>query len=332
MTIEKLPSGSYRIRQRYKGKLYLITLDHKPTQKEAVMLMAEKMETNNDGPKVKGNTVERCVEEYINDRENILSPGTIKGYMTIKRSMSSAFLSANIYDVTAADIQKEVNLYSKNHSAKSVRNFNGFISAVFSVYRPNMIFHTSLPQRPVVKRQRASEDDVQRILEASKNDKTYHVAFQLGVLGLRRGEIAALQLSDLKGNELTINKDITEDKNFHWVVKNIPKTEASNRTIIIPESLANEIRENGKIFDLTPPMLVQTLHKYQKELGIPEFRFHDLRSYCASYLHFLGYPDKYIQEFCGWSSSYTMNRIYKEVMEDKMKDAKLEMASSLLGK
>lgn len=40
MKIEKLPSGSYRIRKMYKGQTYTVITDYKPTQKEALKLMA----------------------------------------------------------------------------------------------------------------------------------------------------------------------------------------------------------------------------------------------------------------------------------------------------
>lgn len=329
MTIDKLPSGAYRIRHMYKGKSYSLTLDHKPTSKEAMILISDKM--NKDAaPSSKGSTFGACANEYLTDRENVLSQGTIKGYSTIIRAMSDSFKKINIYDVSMADIQREINRYSANHSPKSVRNMNGFISAVMRVYRDGMIINTSLPQKVEIRHHRPSEEDVKHILEKSIGTM-YHIPFQLGVLGLRRGEVCALTLDDINGTELTINKDVIEDKNFHWVVKNMAKTSASNRTIQIPQKLADEIRESGKIFELTPPMLVQTLHSYQDQLGIEHFRFHDLRSYCASYLHYLGYPDKYIQNYCGWASGYTMNKIYKEAMEDKQKDIQKGMADSLLG-
>ena len=40
MKIEKLPSGSYRIRKMYKGQMYTVVFNEKPTQKEAMQAMA----------------------------------------------------------------------------------------------------------------------------------------------------------------------------------------------------------------------------------------------------------------------------------------------------
>lgn len=48
MKIEKLPSGSYRIRKMYKGKTYAVITDYKPTQKEAITLMAAELEKSQD--------------------------------------------------------------------------------------------------------------------------------------------------------------------------------------------------------------------------------------------------------------------------------------------
>ena len=44
MKIEKLPSGSYRIRKMYKGITYTVVTDYKPTQKEALQLLAAEMD------------------------------------------------------------------------------------------------------------------------------------------------------------------------------------------------------------------------------------------------------------------------------------------------
>ena len=44
MKIEKLPSGSYRIRKMYKGQTYTVIFDYKPTQKEAMQAMAAELD------------------------------------------------------------------------------------------------------------------------------------------------------------------------------------------------------------------------------------------------------------------------------------------------
>jgi integrase len=48
MKIEKLPSGSYRIRKMYHGKSYTVITDYKPTQKEAIQLLAAELDSAND--------------------------------------------------------------------------------------------------------------------------------------------------------------------------------------------------------------------------------------------------------------------------------------------
>ena len=43
MKIEKLPSGSYRVRKMYKGKMYSVVFDGKPTQKEALLAITDRL-------------------------------------------------------------------------------------------------------------------------------------------------------------------------------------------------------------------------------------------------------------------------------------------------
>ena len=47
MKIEKLKSGSYRIRKMYKGLVYSVVVDYKPTQKEALILLAHELKKLN---------------------------------------------------------------------------------------------------------------------------------------------------------------------------------------------------------------------------------------------------------------------------------------------
>ncbi len=136
MKIEKRSSGSYRVRKMYKGKTYTLTFDGKPTQKEVVLKMAEKLEKAQENHK--SMTFRTAAEKYIEAKRNVLSPSTIRGYNGILKQISESVLDESIYDVTAMDVQKEINRYSKEHSPKSVYNFHGFISAILGMFCPNL--------------------------------------------------------------------------------------------------------------------------------------------------------------------------------------------------
>ena len=175
-----------------------------------------------------------------------------------------------------------------------------------------------------------SEEDIRRILDASKDDKAYHVAFQLGVMGMRRSEICALTMDDIDQNTLTINKALVQDRDNNWIVKPT-KTTAGTRKLYIPDSLVHEIRENGYIFKGYPNKMSVALKRYQRKLGIPSFRFHDLRHFMASYAHAKGMSDADIMSTGGWKSDYTMKSIYRNEMNAKAEQKKL-FDSMILGK
>ena len=216
MKIEKLPSGSYRIRKMYKGKTYTVITDYKPTQKEALQLLSAKFD------KVPTSSVHLTFEEaankYMEVKANVLSPSSIDGYSSVLRNLSEEFTSMNINDITAIDIQKEINDYSSTRSPKTVRNAHGFISAVLGMFRPELNISTTLPQKRKNDEYIPSDEDVKRILERAKGTR-YEIPLLLATFGLRRSEICALTIDDLNGNTLTINKALVKNENGKFVIK-----------------------------------------------------------------------------------------------------------------
>lgn len=323
MKLEKLSSGSYRYRKMVNGERIYITFDHKPSEREITLRLAERMTDNG-----KKDTLRHCIADYISTRESILSPSSIRTYNNFKNIIGSNLLDKDIYCITQTDIQREINRYATDHSPKSVRSLHGFISSVLSVYRPQFVLRTSLPRNDVKPRFRPNTEQIKAILNATEGT-ALNVCIQLGILSLRRGEICALTLSDLDGNELHINKTMVYNKK--WIVKETPKTEESNRTIIIPDALADEIRDRGYIFNLSPQKLNDHLHKVTDELGIPRFRFHDLRSYFASYASTLNIPEADIMKMGGWKSDFVFKRIYRESLDESYKESAKRISDSILG-
>lgn len=320
MKLERLPSGSYRYKKQINGKKYSITFDHKPTQVEIsqfLLSISDRVDKNSFGV---------CCENYISLKEPVLSPSTIRTYYTMKRSLSDELLRADINNIDQIMIQNEIGLYSKSHSAKSTYNLHGFISAVLGMYRPNLHLHTTLPQKVKYDHYVPSEEEIKLILEESEGTP-YHIPIQLGILGMRRSEICCLDDTDLVGNQLSISKaKVKSDKG--WVTKNVTKTTEGKRVIYLPDSLVEEIKKNG-MYQGAPGTIVRYLHSTQSKLGIPHFRFHDLRGFYASYAHSKGIPEQVILESGGWKSSYVMKNVYRRAMEKDKERYQKQFADGL---
>lgn len=326
MKIEKLPSGSYRIRKMYKGKMYTVVTEYKPTQKEAIQLISKEFEKSNHAS-VEHMTFRQASEKYTELKSNVLSPRTIKEYSEMPNRLSDWFCDKLISDISQFDIQKQINELAENKSPKTVRNYHGFISAVMGTFVKSLNISTTLPQKLKNEPYIPSDDDVSAILEYAKGTE-YEIAILLACYGLRRSEICALTMDDISGDEININKAKVLDKNKNWVTKTT-KTFSSTRTIVVPIELINKIREQGYIYKGHPNSLTDFLTAAQKKLSIPHFSIHKLRHYFASKMSALNVPDEDILKYGGWETDYVMKSVYRHSLEDKNKDAQRRAAQML---
>lgn len=327
MKIEQTSKNTYRVRKSYNGKVYTVRFDHKPTQKEVALALGESMQ--NDTVSDNG-SFKKYALEYIKNRKDVMSPATVRTYsLKIKNQLSEHFLGLNLYDITSEDIQIEITKFSKNHAPKTVKSLYGFINTIITSYRPSFVSRVKLPQTIKKSEYEPNSEDIKALLDYCK-DNRYSIPFQLGVLGLRRGEICALSIDDLSGNELTIHRSMVY-LDGKWIAKESPKTDSSNRTIYLPDSLVEEIQKQGCIFDGHPNALNKAIHRYQNKLGIPQFKFHTLRSYFASYAHSLGIPDSDIMAIGGWSTDSVMKSVYRKSLEESKKESMKRLTNGILG-
>lgn len=325
MKIEKLPSGSYRIRKMYKGQMYTVIFDTKPTQKEAMQAMARELDKIQE--KHTSMTFQAAAEQYIESKRNILSPSTIRGYATIINQLPKSFMTENVHDITALDVQAEINLLSKKCSPKTVRNYHSFISAVLGVFCPNLKLTTTLPQKLKNEPYIPSDGDIKKILEYASGTQ-YEIPIILACYGLRRSEICALTLDDIEGDIVKINKAKVQNEKKEWVIKTT-KTTSSTREIIIPLDTADKIRQKGYVYRGDPGRITAFLHSTQEKLGIPRFSIHKLRHYFASKMSALNIPDADIMKMGGWETDYIMKSVYRHSTIDKEENAKRDASEKL---
>ncbi len=325
MKIEKRNADSYRIRKMYKGQMYIVTFDHKPTQKEAMLAMADELKKVQK--KHESMTFEDASKEYIESKRNVLSPSTIRGYDIIIKNLPESFRKKNIHDITALDVQAEINCLAKKCSPKTVRNYHGFISAVLGTFYPDLKIKTTMPQKLKNEPYIPSAHDIKHILKYA-NGTEFEIPIILACYGMRRSEICALKTEDIEEDIVHINKAMVQDENKKWVIKTT-KTTAGTRDIIIPSDLAGKILEKGYVYKGHPNSITCFLFKAQDALGIPHFSIHKLRHYFASEMSSMGIPEADIMQMGGWETDYVMKSVYRHSMMEKEEKAKRDAAEKL---
>ena len=333
MKFEKLPSGNYRITKQVNGKRYRATLDHKPSKAEADQVIQELIEQSSTLGS-KDMTFRSAGEGYIDLKSSVLSPSTKTGYRSALRQISPDFAEMSINRLDNIIVQKEINnLAKKGLSPKTVRNLGSFVKTVLKMYRPQLNITISMPPKRHVEYHTPTSEMVQMVLKHEQGTE-YYVPYSLAVLSLRRSEICALDVSDISGNMILVHKakikDRSKDGKELWVIKEYGKTEKSHRKIFLPDALLSTILDQGYIYKGSPDNLLKHLHKTQDALGLPHFRLHDFRHYFSSYAHYIGIPDKYIQEQGGWKTDYVMKNVYRHTFEEKYEGYSSTVASQIL--
>lgn len=67
--------------------------------------------------------------------------------------------------------------------------------------------------------------------------------------------------------------------------------------------------------------------KLLEKLGLPHYRFHDLRHYAVSTMLLLNLPKKYIADYVGHETEHMIDTVYGHVMQDK-KDSLLDTVNT----
>lgn len=322
MSIEKLKSGSYRIRIMSDGVVYRKTLDHKPSTKELKIITGE-MLAKSEEKKVESGSFARAYKDYIESRMNTCSPSTLRGYDSVFRNIPEWFRKKNVYDITKKDAQKVINEYAADHSPKSVYNLNSLVHAVLKEERPGMELVTKIPDRIPKEVYIPSNEEVDAILEDVRGTK-YEVPLTLAALGLRRSEICALTIEDLHGNMLSVTKAKVKQRDEEWVVKPYTKTPESVRDVYIPDHIRDLIVERGYVYKGDPGRIDFVLKQTEKKLGIQDFSLHKLRHYYASEMHAMGASEANILANGGWKTNSIMNSVYRharKATDDQIKFA-----------
>ena len=182
-----------------------------------------------------------------------------------------------------------------------------------------------LPPKKAREMQVLTPDEIQRFLIQAKEDGYYEMFLLELCSGMRRGELLALEWRDLnfKTGELRIDKQVTFLNG--QTVCSKPKTKESMRTIVLPQSLVEVLREYRKMVESklmfpspakggdeyrNPCSVGSTMRLILDRAGCKHVRFHDLRHTFATMALENGMDIKTLSSVIGHKSSATTLDIY----------------------
>lgn len=270
-------------------------------------------------------TIRQACESYIASKDSVLSPATIRGYWIIVNNRLSGIMDLDVMEITQIQIQREMNAESKKYSAKTVHNDHGFLSSVLSMFRPEFVLHTRLPQKQQKAPHVPSNDEIETLMKSiESSDSDLYKALLLAAFGsLRRSEICALTYADISGDVVNVNKVMIPDKNNEYVIKYTTKSDAGTRLVTMPHEVILKLKrysESDRVVQHSPRSVTHRFRTAIRKAGLEHFRFHDLRHYQASILHAMGVPDQYIMARGGWKTDATLKSVYRHQMDEKRKE------------
>lgn len=338
---KKLPSGSWRIRvldheeivlddfghpiRLPNGKIKKIQFtksftvaDPSPAGRKECERLAAVWESEHafDENIASPQTVKDMIEAYINLKEDILSPTTIRGYRTIQRNNFNLINDYKIHMLKKSDLQKWVNQLSIRLSPKTVRNTWGLLTAALDMYYPSKRITATLPMDIPKEIYTPSDEDIRKLIEHIHGTVLERAVILGAFCGMRRGEICALTDQDIKDGYITVSKSLVRDGG-KTIIKS-PKTASSYRTIKISSRVEEMLSGiHGRIVPTHPEDISVQFAAAVKSCGLPHFRFHDLRHYSASIMHALGIPDQYVMDRHGWKTDRTLKAVYRNIINSE---------------
>lgn len=298
-------------------------------------------------------TVGEYLEQWIDNYASSVSKSTASSYRRVIKYQLSKLSNNPLDKLNPFIIQSFYTALMQDYSSTSVNYAHRILkmalkqAVLWKMLPYNPADAVEAPKKAHIETETLTVDEINRIKEyLRKNNRDYYIPFMIGITtGMRRGEIAALEWSDINfaNSRIYINRAMKRiDKEIEI---SATKNKSSARSIGMTRSLVtvlkgwkieqmeNRLRygkyygdnvisgkkrdlvctwENGKAIPLS--YYAAGMKKALQHLGIKKYvRFHDLRHTHATLLLEQNVEAKIVQERLGHSNISTTMDLYSHV-------------------
>ena len=324
----------------------------------AIQIEMQRKHLRTDRVPTVGQFLEYWLTQSVRPR---VRPLTAAGYsVNVRKHIVPTLGRIRLDRLTPQNVQELLNdRLAVGLSAKTVRYVHQVLrTALGMAVRWDMVDRNvaTLVDPPRGKRPRVrtlGPDEARRFLDSvhgHRLEALYSVAL---ALGLRQGEALGLRWQDvdLAGGVVSVRHQLQRIETKLTLVE--PKTERSRRTLVMPPSIVERLREHSKrqlaeklwagskwaendlVFanrfgaPLQARRVIAEFHKALRDAGIPRIRFHDLRHSCATLLLIQGVSPRVVMEILGHSEIAMTMDTYSHVAPELQREAADRMESLL---
>ncbi|WP_202709699.1 tyrosine-type recombinase/integrase [Sporosalibacterium faouarense] len=326
----------------------------KRTKEETKKYMREILyKIEND--KVRVDTVNMTVKEFLDNWYNTYCINNLKltTYTGYRQYLDSYIIprigNVRIVDLKPIEIQ---NMYydimqngrvngNKPLSGKTIVQAHRILhkalksAVMMQILEMNPCDFVELPKKKKFKPSVLDEEEVKPFINGFKNTEVYIGVVLAITLGLRRGEVLGLLWKDIdfKKKILTVDKTlVVADKK---IKVDTPKTEKSNRVLLLSNSLIEVLileKENRQALDndyvvlnpegerWNPSSFSRRYSEIRDKKCLKKIRFHDLRHTNATIMYRANIKAKVMQERLGHSNISTTLDIYTHLFKEDQQE------------
>ena len=294
---------------------------------------------------VKGQLSPTTIQHYIDQTNNYIIPEFGDMYLQQVKNID--------VQKWVFSLQKQSPLTGKPMAPKTIKNIFLNLSAamkkavMLELIPKNPCDNITMPKLERFQPDIYSMEEVEHMLDCAKGTSMYLPLMIEVCIGLRRGELLALKWKhiDFEDGYLTVEENLVTVVNER--ITKSPKTKSGKRTIQIPSTLLELLKETHTERNAKPNDYIicqedgspyksdsfsLKFRRFLKANDLKHIRFHDLRHINATIMLSLGISPKVAQERLGHSSYQITMDIYSHVLKKVEKEAADKLDAALFEK